>query len=384
MNGTVENGIEVLLTETHDPSFAVKMSISVAVGFFLVFGSAGSFCTIVVILSNKSLHTIANFFILSLCVSDLTSALVCSPLWLYRRTWGYNRWQWGEFLCKFYWVSDLATNYVTSMHILSFAALRFIAVRRPFQISAISKRVTLMYITSLWLLALVLALPLGFFMGVQYDRATHSVGDSWPSCSMLNDNKGGCCVSNYSVYFSIINPLMFYVPEVIIIILSATIIFTLLKKRRWRRRFIARKKNTSVFVSKPIPSMEDTSVDVGAVGNVIQTAVAPVTHRFRGIFIRQSSVPNSVTQMEKSTFVQLTLIVVSFMIGYIPFTVYCVWASTTPEEAKGQSTDYWFGAVSYLCLRFSECLNPIVYLLGSSALRDATKQLFQRFKCTKN
>ena len=46
------------------------------------------------------LQTISNYFICSLCFSDLFSALICSPLWLYRRTWGFNEWMWGDFLCK--------------------------------------------------------------------------------------------------------------------------------------------------------------------------------------------------------------------------------------------------------------------------------------------
>ena len=66
------------------------------------------------------------------------------------------------------------------------------------------------------------------------------------------------------------------------------------------------------------------------------------------------------------------------MLGYMPTAVYQVWTIESRSNIGGESnTDYWFGVVSYLCLRFSECVNPIIYNLGSSKIHEATKKLLK-------
>ena len=82
-------------------------------------------------------------------------------------------------------------------------------------------------------------------------------------------------------------------------------------------------------------------------------------------------------QNERNIFTQLSLIVIAFMIGYIPVTIYLVWTTANSGASNGE-VDYWFGVVSYLCLRLSECMNPIMYNLGSSNIRNATKKLLRQ------
>ena len=87
-------------------------------------------------------------------------------------------------------------------------------------------------------------------------------------------------------------------------------------------------------------------------------------------------------QQERSTFTQLCLVNISFMVGYIPITVYLMWTSNVSSDSRYRTTDYWFGVVAYMCLRFSECMNPIIYNYSSGNIRDATKRylrgIFQR------
>ena len=89
-----------------------------------------------------------------------------------------------------------------------------------------------------------------------------------------------------------------------------------------------------------------------------------------------------IAQNERNIFTQLSLIIVAFMIGYIPSTIYLVWTTAAKSSTKGVDSeiDYWFGVVSYLCLRLSECMNPIMYNLGSGNIRRETKNLFKRNK----
>ena len=81
-------------------------------------------------------------------------------------------------------------------------------------------------------------------------------------------------------------------------------------------------------------------------------------------------------QDEKNIFTQLSLIVVVFMFGYLPFSIYTIW-TTAITSKPDPSFDYWFGVLSYLCLRISECLNPVMYNLGSQNIRRETKRLLK-------
>lgn len=75
---------------------------------------------------------------------------------------------------------------------------------------------------------------------------------------------------------------------------------------------------------------------------------------------------------------QLTLISACFAFGYIPLTAYLFWSATvhipyTCECATcNVEMDYWFGVVSYITLRISECLNPVMYNIGCRNMREAS------------
>lgn len=78
---------------------------------------------------------------------------------------------------------------------------------------------------------------------------------------------------------------------------------------------------------------------------------------------------------EKNVFKQLILIVVAFMIGYLPAGIYYEWTLLT--KGNNSNFDFWFGIVSYLCIRLSECISPLIYILGSDQIRIKTKKLFR-------
>jgi len=101
-----------VINTTTSPSvitYSSNILISVVIVIFFFISTVGNVLTVATISSTTQLQTISNYFICSLCISDLCSALLCSPLWLYRRTWGFNNWQWGEFLCKCFAVGIFVT-----------------------------------------------------------------------------------------------------------------------------------------------------------------------------------------------------------------------------------------------------------------------------------
>ena len=88
--------------------------------------------------------------------------------------------------------------------------------------------------------------------------------------------------------------------------------------------------------------------------------------------------PAVVERRNRKIYLQLGLVILSFMVGYIPSELYHIWTSSTAD--KDRHFDYWFGMVSYLSLRFSECLNPVMYNLGSGKLRRETAEMLKRLR----
>lgn len=58
------------------------------------------------------------------------------------------------------------------------------------------------------------------------------------------------------------------------------------------------------------------------------------------------------------------------------FSAYEVWSI----HSSNAIADYWFGLSQYFFLRFSECLNPIFYNIGSSKMRRFTLSFLKK-KC---
>ena len=67
----------------HD--LVLQTIIAVVISLLGVWSLVGNSLTILAITTQKNMMTKCNFFIMSLAFSDLFSAMVASPLWIYRR-----------------------------------------------------------------------------------------------------------------------------------------------------------------------------------------------------------------------------------------------------------------------------------------------------------
>ena len=98
-----------------------------------------------------------------------------------------------------------------------------------------------------------------------------------------------------------------------------------------------------------------------------------------GVVITRRSPRLCRKKVNRNAFLQLGLIVLSFSIGYLPISAYYTWTTITLPE-RNPYTDYWFGVISYMCMRFSECMNPLMYSIGSSKLRVEIKSVLSSFR----
>ncbi|CAK8697310.1 unnamed protein product [Clavelina lepadiformis] len=307
---------------------------SVFIFTFLVLGVCGNTLTIAVIGYYKELNeNVFMRFILSLCVSDLISALI-SWLFLYRRTWGFDEWApLPDFLCKFYWAADIMTSYVTALHVLSFAILRFVSIQFPFMYNRIKLFHGNVWMAAIWVVCFCSGfIPCMFIFGSRTRDAAYRTQGSglpdarWPSCTALVER-----LHSYVLYQKVGYSIFLYGPMVgVVVMCIATIIMVAMRTR---------KRATSKKLEK-------------------------------------------LQRKERQSTIQLVLIIISFLLGYVPFTAYEFWSvQNYPQTQLFFRIDYWFGMIEYIFLRFSECLNPLFYNLGSSKVRGYTKKFLKEKLC---
>ncbi|XP_039251280.2 growth hormone secretagogue receptor type 1-like isoform X1 [Styela clava] len=298
-------------------SWSDAVICSVFVGIMTVFGLVANLTTIVVIVKTPKLKSLPfNALIASLCVSDIIASCN-SPLMLYWKTFGYYRYQLPEFFCKVTLPINSWTNTSTIQHILAFMLIRLGAISYPHRLKDFTLRRAKILITVIWIVTFIgnSCFPM-WFLGV-HDTEAGSFTRS-------------ACVTDKSVWFivrkvSYVRQIIFLYIPMVLIVTSTLLLIRLLIIRRNKKQ---QEKNDNSDVSK-----------------------------------------------ENAALIQLSLIVTSFLIGYLPDFGFRISVMIKSLGIKFGGRSAWLlSMLSHLVQRSTECLNPIFYNLGSSQLREATKQ----------
>nr|XP_039253328.1 uncharacterized protein LOC120330432 [Styela clava] len=84
------------------------------------------------------------------------------------------------------------------------------------------------------------------------------------------------------------------------------------------------------------------------------------------------------TKDENFAILQLSLILLSFLIGYIPDVARRLFNTNNSLRTKSDLLIY---IIPIFILRFSECLNPVFYNISSSSIRNASVDLLKKLFC---
>ncbi|XP_076805359.1 growth hormone secretagogue receptor type 1-like [Clavelina lepadiformis] len=317
-------------SSTYKPVFGgTEIAITASIMFPLfIFGIIGNVLTIVVIYRSPKLKSTFHYIILSICLSDLISAIL-SPLYVYQRTWGFLSWDIPNFLCGIFWGGDNFTSVATSFHILLFAFFRFISLMYPHRFKRITSKHVKIILLVVWMISVgVGVVPFVIMFGVrEIDRRFYIPARSWPSCTVYEER-----VPMMLMYSKIGYSLFFYIPMILITVLSLKIAWFIYSRKRQRREAMKKK-----------PQNENSNE------------------------LKQQN-------KEKGAILQLFLIVGSFALGYIPHTAYHIYVNTIlPWTNSEVYFQWWLGQIEYITLRVSECLNPVFYNLASPKIRKETK-----------
>ena len=164
------------------------------------------------VMTTRSLRNTANYFVLSLAVTDITVALLVMPFSAVYSVSG--RWHFGCTFCYF-WVScDVMCCTASILHLCAIATYRYVAITRPFRYKMLmSTRRTYLLIAAIWTCSATISfLPiyLGWF----------SPHDNSNACS---DDTFTCGLQVNPVYGVISSMTSFYVPLVIITVIYVKI-----------------------------------------------------------------------------------------------------------------------------------------------------------------
>ncbi|CAF1327879.1 unnamed protein product [Rotaria sp. Silwood1] len=126
---------------------------------FPLFTIVGNALVVISVYREKSLHTVTNYFVVSLAISDITVAAVVMPFAIYLE---FNRvWELSDRLCDFWVASDCMACTASILNLVAIAVDRYIAVTKPLKYARHKspRRVAIM-IVIVWLTSFCIALPI--------------------------------------------------------------------------------------------------------------------------------------------------------------------------------------------------------------------------------
>lgn len=297
--------------------------ITVILVVLCIFGLAANAITFCTIITSRVLRKSPfNILILSLSISDFLSALN-SPLQMYRLIWGYLEYNLSVGSCKYTVGMIQLTMFVTVQHILVFALFRLLAILFPHKIKRFTAKWAKGVCVFIWIevflaysLFYIIASTVVPYKPGRYKTACTAVASSWRPIGTR--------------YVRVALPIMLFAPFVGILLCTIIITGSLIKMR-WNRATSRRSGGAQDF--------------------------------------RQ--------EHENAALLQVTLIVFSFLFGYSIDAVYRMTKALDMRDLFTLRSKWLTVMISYVCLRFSECLNPVFYNLASSQMRESTRKFLR-------
>lgn len=160
--------------KTHNLWIAVPVTILYSI--ILTAGILGNILVCVVIVRNTSMHTVTNYYLFNLAVSDLTFLTFGLPFEVIL-FWHQYPYLFGTTFC---WLSRLIKDtctFVSVLTIVAFSIERFLAICYPLHVHVMCglKRAVRIIIV-IWIISIICALPFGFYTSIYYLKFPRDYG----------------------------------------------------------------------------------------------------------------------------------------------------------------------------------------------------------------
>ena len=142
--------------------------------FFIAVG--GNLLVLLVVLGQRRMRTVTNFFLLNLAIGDIAKALICIPF-----TFVVNvlvpYWPFGSFMCPFVLYMQTVVVFVSAFTLVAMSIDRYMAILHPLRQKLTLKQL-IVTIIIVWTLALAVPLPTAF--------KSHLMNPYWNSSEECN------------------------------------------------------------------------------------------------------------------------------------------------------------------------------------------------------
>lgn len=163
--------------------------LQVQVMFYMIYciiflvGVTGNCLVLYAVLHNRAMHTVTNYFILNLALSDILLCVLCvpfTPLYTF-----LQRWIFGEVLCHLVTCTQGICIYISSITLTIIAIDRFIVIIYPFR-PRMQPSTSLLLILGTWVFSIGATLPYAVFVQhLKYDADTYVCMETFPEVARL-------------------------------------------------------------------------------------------------------------------------------------------------------------------------------------------------------
>lgn len=184
----------------------------------------GNLLVFSVVLGQKSMRTVTNFFLLNLAVSDIAKGLICIPF-----TFVINvlvpYWPFADFMCPFVLYTQAVTVFLSAFTLVAMSIDRYVAILYPLR-PKLTTRKAIITLVTVWALALAVPLP--------------TVINAWVLVNPYNsteDCQKGICVEIFKdlthrqIYSMAIMCIQYFVPLVVLMFTYSRIGYIIWIKR---------------------------------------------------------------------------------------------------------------------------------------------------------
>uniref|UniRef100_A0A8C0E494 Substance-K receptor n=1 Tax=Balaenoptera musculus TaxID=9771 RepID=A0A8C0E494_BALMU len=269
----------------------------------------GNAAVIWIILAHQKMCTVTNYFIVNLALADLCMAAFNAA---FNFVYASHIWYFGRAFCYFQNLFPITAMFVSIYSMTAIATDRYMAIVHTFQPRLSAPR-TRAVIAGVWLVALALAFPQGFYSTITMDQGATKRVVAWP------EDSGG---KMHLLYHLAVIALFYFLPLVVMFVAYSVIGLTL-----WRRT---------------VPGYEA-----------------------HGANLRH-------LQAKKT----MVLVVVTFAICWLPYHLYCILGSFQEDVYCHKFIQQVYLALFWLAMSFT-MYNPIIYCCLNHRFRSGFRLAFR-------
>lgn len=165
-----------------DLSLVIPMTI--AYGIILLAGLIGNITVCMIIIRNREMHTITNYYLFNLAIADLLYLLFGLPFEIHM-FWHQYPWPFDASFCKVRSLFSDACSYASVLTIVAFTVERYLAICHPFSTYVMSNLNRVLYVISvIWAFSIMSAAPIAYYREISFIRYPPPDGPNIPESAI--------------------------------------------------------------------------------------------------------------------------------------------------------------------------------------------------------